>query len=288
MVSVNFPPADQGYAVLVDIDKCIGCRACQLACKDWNGLSPVKTSFSPTFTNPPDFTAQDWKVVFYYEGTTKKGLATPAGELVFEQVDFAPLPAQCLHCVEAPCARSCPSGAISVTPEGAVVINKEQCIGCGFCQNACPYNVPRRGDDGKYYKCTFCVDRIQNGREPACVEVCPTGVFTFGVASEIIQRAREEQSKGRVVYGLDLDPYVGGQVRWIYVSSDRKSFAIQQHFPSQAVVPTNSIREALKEVAVVGAPVLAVGLAAVGIASWRKSRIEEQERSKSSAQSSGQ
>jgi len=266
----------QGYAVLVDLDKCIGCRACQLACKDWNGLPATKTEFNPTLAQPPSLTAQDWKVVFFYEGVVQKGLKTPAGEVVFSQVDMAPVPYNCLHCVDAPCARACPSGAIVTTPEGAVVINKDVCIGCGYCENACPFNVPKRGQDGKYYKCTFCVDRIQNGRAPACVEVCPTGVFTFGPVEEITKMAREEQSKGRAVYGLDLDPYVGGQVRWIFVAS-RRSFAIERHFPKATTVVSNSIREYLRQVAIYLAPAAAVGLTILGLAAWRQSRVEKKQ-----------
>lgn len=277
MVSVNFPKPDEGVAVLVDLDKCIGCRACQLACKDWNGRPAVKTNFTGSLTSPKWLTAEDWKVVFFYEGKTGKKLLTPAGEVTFTQFELAPLPYNCLHCAAAPCARACPVGAIKITGEGAVVINRDECIGCGYCEAACPYDVPKKGSDGRYYKCTFCVDRIQNGRAPACVEVCPTNVFTFGPASDIMAKAREEQSRGRYVYGLEASDYVGGSVRWIYVTSDRKAFAVKQHFSNAAPRAAQQIREILKPLTLYGGALLAVGLTLAGVAAWRQRRREEKE-----------
>ncbi|ACB39986.1 4Fe-4S dicluster domain-containing protein [Pyrobaculum neutrophilum] len=276
MVSIKFPRPEEGYAVLVDLDKCIGCRACQVACKEWNGLSAERTQFQGVLTSPQSLTSKDWKVVFYYEGATRKRLLTPSGEVAFSQVEVAPLPYNCMHCVEAPCARACPVGAIKVSPEGAVVIEKDECIGCGYCQMACPYDVPKRGDDGKFYKCTFCVDRIQNGREPACVEVCPTRVFTFGPAKDVIERARQEEAKGRKVYGLNVDRYVGGSVRWIYVTSERRGFALDSHFADKGKpVAVEEAREVLKPLVTVGGAALAGALAVLGLAAWRRERVQE-------------
>jgi len=290
MVVQKHPSQTEGYAVLVNLDKCIGCRSCQIACKDWNGRQAVKTTFSPTFTNPPDLTSESWKVVFYYEGTTKKALLTPGGEAVFEQVDIAPLPFQCMHCVDPPCARACPVGAIKITPEGAVVINKDECIGCGYCETACPFRVPRRNSvDGKYYKCTFCVDRIQNGMAPACVEACPTGVFTFGNAKDIVEQAKALASQGNVVYGLNMDSYIGGGVRWIYASSPRKSLAIQQHFADRGKpVATQQFRELLKPLIVYGSALGALALGVIAAATWRKKRVEEKVGEKAPEKSEGE
>ncbi|AET33062.1 4Fe-4S dicluster domain-containing protein [Pyrobaculum ferrireducens] len=275
MVSVKFPRPDEGVAVLVDLDKCIGCRACQVACKDWNGRPAEKAKFTGTLASPSWLTAEDWKVVFYYEGKAEKKLLTPAGEVTFSQFDLAALPYNCMHCVEAPCARACPVGAIKVTSDGAVVINRDECIGCGYCEATCPYDVPKKGADGRYYKCTFCVDRIENGRAPACVEVCPTNVFTFGPASEVVAKAREEQKRGRYVYGLDVDSYVGGQVRWIYVTSNRRAFAVKEHFSKVAPRTAQQLRELIKPVTLYGGAVLAAALAAAGLAAWRQARARE-------------
>jgi formate dehydrogenase iron-sulfur subunit len=277
MVSVKFPRPDEGVAVLVDIDKCIGCRACQVACKYWNSkpAEVERVKFTGSMTSPSWLTADDWKVVFFYEDKTTKRLLTPAGEATFSQVDIVPLPYNCMHCAAAPCATACPVGAIKVTDEGAVVINKDECIGCGYCESACPYDVPKKGSDWRYYKCTFCVDRIQNGQAPACVDVCPTNVFTFGPAKEVMEKAKAEQARGRYVYGLDLDRYVGGSVRWIYVTSNRKAFAAKKHFEDVRPRTTEELRQILKPLTIYGGAALAGALTVLGFAAWRRSRVEE-------------
>jgi len=272
-----------GYAVLVNLDRCVGCKACQVACKDWNARRAIETYFSPTFTYPQDLASESWKVVFFYEGKTKKALLTPAGEVAFMQVDVAALPFQCMHCVDPPCARACPMKAIKVTAEGAVVINRDECIGCGYCETACPYHVPRRGDGGKYYKCTFCVDRIQNGLPPSCVEVCPAGVFTFGRAKDILEQAEAAAAQGKTVYGLSADSYTGG-ARWIYVSSDRKSFAMRAHFAERGKpVLTQQLREIINPLITYGSAIGAVALALLAAATWRKKRTEEKASEKEKA-----
>ncbi len=266
MVGLKFPGKREGVAVLVNLDKCIGCRACQIACKEWNGREPVKTSFSPTFTNPPGLLADTWKVVFFKEFKKKY----PTG---FEDPYIMPIPYNCLHCVEAPCATTCPVGAIKVSPEGAVVIEASECIGCGYCENACPYDVPSRDEaTGKYYKCTFCVDRVQAGLEPACVSVCPTNVFEFGDAGEIMDRADRLKSEGKVVYGLDVDQYVGGSVRWIFAASKDKEDAIKSMFPEKAVVTTNYARGIVNNIIKYGGVLGIVLVGILGVIGWRKNR----------------
>ncbi len=280
MVKLVLPSKSEGYGVVVDIDKCIGCRACQIACQAWNGRKAVETTFSTVFANPPDLTADAWKVVFYYESEAQVTLNIPEGSFSFQQVQWTPLPFQCMHCYDPPCARACPVGAIKVTPEGAVVIRAEECIGCGYCQTACPFNVPRRGSNGKFYKCTLCVDRIQNGLKPACVEVCPTGVFTFTTINDAVKIAREAQAQGKAVYGLDLNGFVGGMTRWIYIASKNKaSVAFKEKFPENPVVATQQTREVLKGIAVPGFSAGAVALALIGgLAYWRAKRFEQIEK----------
>jgi len=275
MVKMEFPSRDSGIAVLVNVDNCIGCRACQVACQTWNGRSPPQTSFSPTFTNPPSLRADAWKVVVFHEITREKVLSFEGSTVkISNAVDVVPIPYNCLHCATAPCARACPVGAIKVSPEGAVVIEASECIGCGYCADACPYDVPKRGSDGKYYKCTFCVDRIQNGKAPACVEVCPANVFTFTSMEKAVKLANDMRASGKAVYGLDVDNYVGGRVRWIFaLSGDKASTAFAKQFPEKAVVRTESIREALKSISIPGVGVIAAAVFALGVVAWRRERI---------------
>jgi len=273
VVKLKFPGRDEGVAVVVDLDKCIGCRACQIACQEWNGRKALNTTFSPTFTNPRDLHADAWKVVFFHEFPVSKTLKFAEAEVAINTVEVVPVPYNCLHCAEAPCARACPVGAIKVSPEGAVVIEPGECIGCGFCLDACPYNVPRRGSDGKYYKCTFCVDRIQSGLEPACVKVCPTNVFTFTSMREATRIAEDLRAQGKKVYGLSLDGYVGGRVRWIFAASkDKASRVFPAMFP-ETPRNSNSIRESLEGVAIPGLSLASIfALAVLAVAWWRARR----------------
>mgnify|MGYP001770635376 CR=1 FL=1 len=272
MVKLKFPSRDEGVAVVVDLDKCIGCRACQVACQEWNGRRALRTEFSPTFTNPRDLDANAWKVVFFNEFPVSKTLSLEGAQLSLSTVEVIPVPYNCLHCAKAPCARACPVGAIKVSPEGAVVIEASECIGCGYCLDACPYNVPRRGQDGKYYKCTFCVDRIQAGLEPACVDVCPTNVFTFTSMAEAVRIARSAEAQGRRVYGLSLDGYVGGRVRWIFVASkDKADRVFPVMFPERAT-NLNSARELLEGIAIPGLSLVTLFALIVLAVSWLRAR----------------
>lgn len=274
MVRMSFPDKGSGIAVFVNIDNCIGCRACQVACQQWNGRAPPQTSFSPTFTNPQSLRADAWKVVYFYEAPAKRTISFEGGTFSIDTTEMIPIPYNCLHCATAPCARACPVGAIKVSPEGAVVIEASECIGCGYCADACPYDVPKRGSDGKYYKCTFCVDRVQAGKVPACVEVCPANVFTFAPMEKVAAMASEARAGGKVVYGLDVDSYVGNRVRWIFAGSQEKaSKAFSQHFPKTATVETESIREVLSSISVPGAGLISAAVVALGAVAWRRDRI---------------
>jgi len=143
---------------------------------------------------------------------------------------------QCMHCSEAPCAKACPVEAIEVHPEGPVVIRPDKCIGCRYCIEACPYNVPRYDPvTNKVYKCTMCVDRIQNGLAPACVEACPQEALTFGHRKTLIKTAHERirSNPKKYVDHVYGEKEVGG-TSWMYLSSvpfDQVGFNtdLQQH-----------------------------------------------------------
>ncbi|MCS7107467.1 MAG: 4Fe-4S dicluster domain-containing protein [Acidilobaceae archaeon] len=271
-MKVPKPGAREGVAVIVNLDNCIGCRACQIACQEWNGRKAVKTQFSPTFTNPQDLTADSWKVVFFKEFSVTKLLRLAEGDIELKDtVEVVPVPYNCMHCADSPCARACPVGAIKVSPEGAVVIESSECVGCGYCLAACPYDVPRKGSDGKYYKCSFCVDRIQVGREPACVEVCPTNVFTFTSMSEA-EKLLASEFKDKKVYGLNLDGYVGGRTRWIFVASkDAADKVFPAMFPEKAE-NVNEVRDLANEFALPGLGVLALGMLGLLGLAWLRYR----------------
>jgi formate dehydrogenase iron-sulfur subunit len=161
-------------ARLIDVSKCMGCRACQVACKQWNGLPAIETKQLGTYENPPELSGNTWIKVEFRERP---------GEWLFRAHT-------CMHCTDASCENVCPTGAISHQGE-AVIIDQEWCIGCGYCVQACPFGVPHKDEHtGTARKCIFCIDRITNGYEPACAKVCPTDAIQFGERSDLIAAAK--------------------------------------------------------------------------------------------------
>ena len=185
----------KGKAMLFDAEKCIACRACEVACLEWNNLPGDDTEFSPTYTNPQYVTSRTWTTIVFHE--LLGGNGNPP--LWF----FTKI--QCYHCLSPSCAEVCPTKALHKDPEtGAVVWDAEKCIGCGYCEVACPFGIVKLNKENKTIeKCTFCNDRIKNGIPPACAQACPTGALVFGDFDEIRAKAEEiEKREGRYVYGL--------------------------------------------------------------------------------------
>ncbi len=164
--------------VLIDISKCIGCRACQVACKEWNSLPAVKTRNWGSYQNPASLNADTWSIIEYFETEENNKVAWH-----FKRHG-------CHHCTDANCLEGCPTGAIKRSPSGMVYIDQKICIGCKNCIQLCPFGIPHLNETtGTSMKCTGCFDRVENGDAPACAKACPTGALTFGNRSQLLAMA---------------------------------------------------------------------------------------------------
>ncbi len=185
--------ADKG--MLVDVSLCIGCKACQVACKEWNGLGGTPSNFEQvaggvkainftgdSYDNTGRLTAYDWRHVRFVEK-----IAPDRSSVAWEMMSDS-----CKHCVQAGCLEVCPTHAITRTSLGNVVVQQDICNGCRDCVSACPFGVISYNQQtGTVAKCTLCNDRIQNGLETACAKACPTGSITFGNVDELRIMARQ-------------------------------------------------------------------------------------------------
>ena len=173
---------------LVDIDLCIGCKACEVACKEWNDLEVEETSNFGGYQSHEDLTPSTWDLMRFNEV-----------DLENEEDGIAWLIRKdsCLHCEEPGCLLACPApGAVVQYENGIVDFDQDKCIGCQYCIAGCPFDIPRfDSETKKVYKCTLCVDRVSNGLEPACVKACPTGSIQFGTKEDIVLRAEEKVAK---------------------------------------------------------------------------------------------
>jgi formate dehydrogenase beta subunit len=188
----------------IDTSICIGCKACEVACQEWNDLPLVPTEQVGTYQTMPTLNATFWNLIQFRE--------------IGEQNNFSWLMRkdQCMHCADPGCLAACPApGAIVQYENGIVDVDPERCIGCGLCETGCPFDVPRYAlRTNKMAKCTLCVDRVATGLEPACIKACPTGCLQFGHKEDMLALARHRvgqlQKDGFANAAVYDPPGVGG------------------------------------------------------------------------------
>jgi formate dehydrogenase iron-sulfur subunit len=203
-------------AKLIDISKCIGCKACQAACYEWNDLRDEIGVNVGVYDNPPDLTENSWTLMRFTEVEEDGNL-----EWLIRKDG-------CMHCADPGCLKACPSpGAIVQYSNGIVDFISENCIGCGYCVKGCPFNIPRISKkDQKAYKCTLCSDRVSVGLEPACAKACPTQAISFGTKKDMIEfaqtRITDLNERGYDKAGLYDPPGVDGtHVMYVLQHADR-------------------------------------------------------------------
>jgi formate dehydrogenase iron-sulfur subunit len=186
----NWRPEAVGF--LTDTSLCIGCKACEVACKQWNGLSIDNYGFSGfSYDNTVDLGASTWRHVTFVEREASAVRSDPDVPTPAETV-WLMMSDVCKHCIHAGCMEACPTGAIIRTEFDSVYIQQDVCNGCGYCVPACPFGVPQLShEDGTAHKCTLCFDRLRDGMEPACAKACPTDSIRFGVVENLAVEARE-------------------------------------------------------------------------------------------------
>jgi formate dehydrogenase iron-sulfur subunit len=166
-------------AKLIDTSTCIGCKACEVACQEWNDLPPEPTVQAGTYQTLPATTANFWNLIRFNEHD-----ADGAFHWLMRKD-------QCMHCAEPGCLIACPApGAIVQYANGIVDFNQDQCIGCGLCMSGCPFDIPKFARaTRRVYKCTLCIDRTSVGLQPACVKACPTSCLEFGTKDAMLEIA---------------------------------------------------------------------------------------------------
>jgi len=169
--------SESDVAMLVDVSKCVNCWWCYAACKNYNGLPETK---KPDPEQPPELAPDIWTTLYTVKRDNKWVARKQA----------------CMHCTDAACVEVCPTGALSYNKLGFVEYDKQKCSGCGYCAEFCPFGVPQLESNkvtgaAVMDKCTFCIDRVTNGEQPACAEACPYGAIKFGKRSELLEEGKQ-------------------------------------------------------------------------------------------------
>jgi formate dehydrogenase iron-sulfur subunit len=254
-------PPRMGF--FTDTSICIGCKACEVACKEWNSVPEDGlewTGFS--HDNSRGLGADTWRHVAFVEQRVPVGGHTSNFQREADGFRWLMASDVCKHCTHAACLDVCPTGAIFRTEFGTVVVQPDICNGCGYCVPACPYGVlDKREDDGRIFKCTLCYDRLGVGQEPACAKACPTESIQFGELEELRQRAagRVEQLHSAGVaearlYGADPSDGVGGDGAFFLLLDEPEVYGL----PPDPVVTTRDLPRMAAAVAVAAASLVAI------------------------------
>jgi formate dehydrogenase iron-sulfur subunit len=242
-------------AKLIDVSRCIGCKACQSACMEWNNLRPEIGHFEGSYENPMDLGPSVWTLMKFAEYENEQG-----------NLEWLIRKDGCMHCEDPGCLKACPApGAIVQYANGIVDFISDKCIGCGYCVKGCPFDIPRISKtDHKSYKCTLCSDRVAVGLEPACVKACPTGAIMFGSKTDMKDWADERiddlKSRGFEKAGLYDPPEVGGtHVMYVLHHADKPS--LYSGLPDKPRISplVEAWKGIIKPLAVIGIAMAAVG-----------------------------
>ena len=176
-------------AMLHDVARCSACRACMVACKQWHDLpADFSTPFNGQYQSHADLTPTTWNLI------KMKERVDAGGRFHWDFIKF-----QCMHCAKPACMLGCPEGAISQKDSGAVVIDEDKCVGCGYCRTNCPFNVPRIDPErNKSTKCDLCFDRIEHGMVPSCAKTCTADAIHFGTKIAMTKLAEERLKEVRM------------------------------------------------------------------------------------------
>jgi len=245
-------------AILTDVTKCIGCAECVNACKTANNQA---IDIPRRWQQSDGLSAKNWTSI----------LSTEDGHFIRKQ---------CRHCLEPACAAACPVGALHKTPEGAVIYNSSICLGCRYCIMSCPYGIPRydwQQPVPYVRKCILCYPRLQEGRQPACTEACPTGATIFGDRDELLKEAhlRLQQNPGKYILRVWGEREIGGS-SVLYISDvDLSILSYNREFEEKAI-PENAAP------AMISVPFVFLGMGALmtglHLFTLRKNRIEKEKR----------
>jgi len=245
---------------LTDSTLCIGCKACEVACKEWNDVPDDGFVWSGlSYDNTLALGHSTYRHVKFVEREPRAG----CGGNAKEQMTWEFSSDVCKHCENAGCLEACPTGSIVRTEFGSVFVQPDICNGCGYCVVACPFGVvDRRPDDGRAFKCTFCYDRQKAGAEPACAKACPTGSILFGRLDEL-ERAADRRIAHLHASGMTdatiwnpKDTSVGGTHAFFLVRGDPRAY----NLPPKPEVPATLLRQSWSAAAVAAGAMVALSL----------------------------